>query len=135
MEKNFGNLLYINIKPDNKQKRKRNFGIDLARIIAMYFLINHHVIFHGGPISGTKVLSFENNLLLFLNIILSSGVNIFGMISGFVGFHSHKFSNLIYLLLQTLFYNYGIAFFFLKTKPNIVKDIKYFIYPTFISCY
>lgn len=57
------------------------------------------------------------------------------MISGFVGFHSHKFSNLLYLLLQTFFYNYGIAFCFIKVKPRIVKDLNYFIYPMFISWY
>ena len=59
----------------------------------------------------------------------------FGMISGFVGFHSHKYSNLIYLLIQTFLYNYGIAFYFKKTRPKFVKDLNKYLYPVFITDY
>ena len=107
----------------------------MARIFSILFIINHHIIYHGGPLFKTKLLSFKNDLLLFLNTIFCSGVNIFGMISGFVGFHSHKYSNLIYLFLQTFIYNFGIALYFHKTKPNIVKDLYIFVYPLFISDY
>ena len=109
--------------------------IEIARIIAILFIINHHILFHGGPLSGTKLLSFEYNLLLFFNTLFCSGVNIFGMISGFIGFKSHKFSNLIYYLLQTSLYNFSIAFIFKKIKPKTVKDLNYYLYPLFISDY
>ena len=118
-----------------KKKRKRNFGIDVGRIISMIFLINHHIIHHGGPLFKTKLLSFDNNLLIYLNTLFSSGVNIFGMISGFVGFHGHNYSNLIYLLFQTFIYNYVIAFFYHSVKPNYIKDLRNFLYPLFISHY
>lgn len=101
----------------------------------MLFIINHHIIYHGGPLFNSKILSGKNNFLLFLNVIFCSGVDTFGMISGYVGFYSHKYSNLIYLLLQTAFYNYGIALCFKKTKPNIVQDLNHFLYPLFISDY
>ena len=116
-------------------KNKRNFGIDFGRILAMLFIINHHIIYHGGPLFNTKVLSFDNDLLIFLNTLCCSGVNIFGMISGFVGFHSHKYTNLFYLLFETFFYNFGIAFFFKKTKVGIVNDLINFLFPLFISDY
>ena len=118
-----------------KKKNHRYIGIDLARILSMYFIINHHIIYHGGPLFLTNVLTFKHQLLTFLNTIFCSGVNIFGMISGFIGFHSHKYSNLIYLLLQTFLYNFCIAFFYKKKKPNIVKDLTRFLYPLFISDY
>ena len=118
-----------------EQKRNRHFGIDIARIIAIILIINHHILFHGGPLFHTKNLSFEKYLFIYFNYIFTSGVNIFGMISGFVGFPSHKFSNLIYLLFQTFFYNYGIAFYFKKTKPKYVHDLRRFLYPLFISDY
>ena len=130
-EKTIISLLSFKVEKNNK----RNLGIDFARILSMFFIINHHIIYHGGPLFKTNILSIENNLLLLFNTIFCSGVNIFGMISGYVGFHSHKFSNLIYLLLQTFFYNYGIAFYFKKTKPNTVKDLNHFLYPLFISDY
>ena len=139
----FENNVHINNKKEldissfdmQNQKLKRNYGIDIARIVSMFLLINHHIMYHGGPMFGTKILSFENNLLLFLNTIFSSGVNVFGMISGFVGYHSHKYSNLIYLLLQTSMYNYFIPFCFNLIKPNIIKDLNHFLYPVFISSY
>ena len=137
IENNFQNIFNTKNKSNisTNIRKKRNYGIDLARIFSMFFLINHHIIYHCGPMFGTKILSFENNLLLYLNSIFCSGVNIFGMISGYVGFYSYNYSKLIYLLLQTSFYNFGIAFYYKKAKPNIVKDLKYFLFPVFISSY
>ena len=138
-----GSLINLNIYNNEKkeyslnkdQRNKRNFGIDILRILAIFFIINHHIIYHGGILFKTKILSFNNSILIFLNTLFCSGVNIFGMISGFVGFHSHKYSNLIYLLFQTFFYNYWIAFLFQKTRPSIVKDLYHYLFPLFISDY
>ena len=44
-------------------KKKRHYGIDIARILAIFFIINHHILFHGGPMNQTKLLSDDNNLL------------------------------------------------------------------------
>ena len=82
-----------------------------------------------------KIHSFNSYLYLYFNTIFCSGVNIFGMISGFVGFNSHKYSNLMYLLLQTFIYNYLIAFYFKKTRPYVVNDLNHYLYPIFISDY
>ena len=118
-----------------ENKKKRNLGIDFARILAIFFIINHHIIYHGGPLFKSKFLSVDNNILLFFNTLFCSGVNIFGMISGFVGFSTHKFSNLFYLLIQTFCYNYGIAFYFKITKKIMIGNLKRYIYPLFLSNY
>ena len=118
----------------NKQIQ-RNYGIEIARIISIYFIINHHILYHGGPLFKSKILSSENNLYIFFITIFNSGVNIFGMISGFVGFRTHKFSNLLHLLIQTFLYNYGIAYYFYKTRPHYVNNLNYFLYPLFIVDY
>ena len=120
---------------NEKRKQKRNLGIDIARIIAIFFIINHHIIYHGLPLKITKDMLFANKLLLFLNTIFSSGVNIFGMISGFVGFRSYKYSNLIYLLFQTSSYNFFIRLYFQKTKANMQLDYYHLLYPVFMSGY
>lgn len=137
MKNKFKNLIKCNLMTDSSKSKikKRNLGIDLARIISMIFIINHHIMYHGGPLFGTKVESFEKKILLFLNTIFCSGVNIFGMISGFVGFHNHRYSNLIYLLFQTSLYNYIIAYIIKIKKPNIAEDLERFKYPLFISNY
>ena len=126
----------ISFLPTNqKQIQKRNFGIDIVRILSMLFIINLHIIYHGGLLFGAKILTFKYNLFLFFVTLFSSGVDIFGMISGFVGFHSHKYSNLIYLLFETFLYNFGIAYAFKKKNPNSVKDLSLYLYPLFISNY
>jgi len=133
---NLRNQLKYNFFIQHKEStNKRNLGLDFGRILAIFFIINHHIIFHGGPLFKTKVLSLENNILIFLNTIFCSGVNIFGMISGFVGFHSHKFSNLFYLTFETFFYNFGIALFLKKINVGKVNDLIAFIFPLFISDY
>ena len=128
-----------NIKSIDKKspetKIKRHYGIDTARILAIYFIISHHILFHGGPMSKTKLLSYDNNLLMYFNTIFCSGVDMFGMISGFVGYHSHKYSKLLYLLFETFLYNYGIAYYFKRTKRYHVNDLNKYLYPLFISEY
>lgn len=114
---------------------QRNYGIDLARIISMLLIINHHIIYHGGPFSKTKKYSIEYKFLVFYNLICCSGVNVFGMISGCVCSFSYKFSNLYYLLFLTFFYNITIALLFYYFHPYLKLDIKYFLYPLFISDY
>jgi surface polysaccharide O-acyltransferase-like enzyme len=83
------------------KKNNRNYGIDLVRIISMILIINHHIIFHGGPLFKTQIFSLEHKIFIFLNVLCVSGVNSFGLISGCIGFHSYKFSNLFYLLFTT----------------------------------
>jgi len=129
------NIIKSKDQKNIETKKKRHYGIDIARILAMYFIVNLHIIFHGGIMSQMKLLFRENNLFIYFETILCSGVDIFGMISGFVGFHSHKYSNLIYLLIQTFSYNYGIAYYFKVTKPSYVQDLNHFLYPLFISDY
>lgn len=121
---------------NNINEKKRNYGIDLLRIISMLFIINHHIIFHGGFLSKTKRFSFEFNIFIFLNIICCSGVNIFGMISGFVGFNKYKYSNLLYLLFVTFFYSIFLVLIFKIIYPkSIIIDIKQYLIPIFVTDY
>ena len=130
-------IIEDNKKSDKSANNKisRHYGIDFGRIIAMFFIINHHIIYHGGPLFRTPKMSKEYKTMLFLNIISISGVNIFGMISGFVGFHSHKYSNLLNILFITFFYNFGIALFLKNYWIKLRIDIKKFLYPVFLTDY
>lgn len=128
---NNGKFLLNNDNP----KKMRNYGIDLARIISMFYIVSSHIIYQGGPLFHVKKLSFEHKGHLLLKIIYSSGVNIFGMISGFVGLYSHKYSNLFYHLITTIFYNFLIAKLFKKFSPNLINNIILYLNPIFNSNY
>lgn len=142
MEKNLYKDEQLKIIPDNKNKENniikkkiRNYGIDLARIISMILIINHHIIYHGGPFHRTSPSSNLYQLLVFYNLICCSGVNIFGMISGCVCSISYKYSNLFYLLFLTFFYNIIIALLFYIFQPHLITDFTFFLYPIIISDY
>ena len=117
------------------KKKNRNYGIDLARIISMFYIVSSHIIYQGGPLFNIKILSLVHKEHLFLKIIYSSGVNIFGMISGFVGIYSHKYSNLFYHLITTIFYNFLIALLFKYFRPNLINNVIIYLNPIFNSNY
>jgi hypothetical protein len=52
------------------------------------------------------------------------GVNGFGIISGIVGHKRHKFSNLIFIWIETFFYSTTISFYnYIKYKTLERKEI------------
>lgn len=130
------NLNTEEINQHLSKKKSRHHGIDLVRIVANILIINHHIIYHGGPLFKSPKNSKELKFFVFLNIICCSGVDIYGMISGFVGFHIHKYSNLFYILITTCFYSYGIAYFlknyYLKLR---VVNLNHYLYPVFVTDY
>lgn len=122
-------IIYTKNNIQNKIKKNiRNYGIDLARIISIFFIVSLHLIYQGGPLFYTKKLSFEHKAHLILKIIYSSGVNLFGMISGCIGY-THKYSNLFYHLITSFFYNIIIAIIFKYFFPGLIKDIRIYLYP------
>jgi len=130
------NILEYEYKTKNLfKKNNRNYGIDLVRILSMILIINHHIIFHGGPLFKTKIFSLEHKIFIFLNVISVSGVNTFGLISGCIGFHSYKFSNLFYLLFTTFLYSITISHLFKYFKPKLVEKYSQHIYTLFITDY
>ena len=131
------NIIFLEYENKNQKikRNKRNYGIDLVRIISMILIINHHIIYHGGPLFNTQKFSLEHKIFIFLNTICVSGVNAFGLISGCVGFHSHKFSNLFYLLFTTYLYSIIISHLFKYFKPTLKGNYYKIIYTLFITDY
>ena len=89
------------------EKQERNYGIDLLRIVSMFMVVMLHVIGHaGGMASSQPFLSVKGELIWALEIACYCAVNCYALISGYVGVKAkHKYSNLIYLWLQVLFYS------------------------------
>ena len=97
-------------------KKERNPGIDFGRIVCMYAIVLHHILFFGGI---DKYSQYKE--LRILNLATFWHVDGFIFISGYIGHKTTKYSNLFYLWCCTLFYSIGITLYFSKFKPHIYK--------------
>lgn len=98
-----------------KNNNVRNPNIDFIRIIGMLAIVIQHLLYHGGAI-----IKFNRyNEIKFLYISSLWHVSSFGIISGMIGNKSHKYSNLIYLWITTVFYS--IVFYRLSFIKKIEK--------------
>lgn len=86
-------------------KKERNYGIDLLRLVSMFMVVILHVLGYGGALSSVEDFTLKGELLWGLEILCFGAVNMYAIISGYVGYKSsHKWSNIIYLCLQTAFF-------------------------------
>lgn len=87
------------------QTMKRNYGIDLLRMAAMFFVAALHIIGIGGVITGSELLSGQFLTAQFLRIAMLCAVNCYALISGFVGWDKKpKLSGLAMLWLKAVFF-------------------------------
>ena len=118
----------LKINPNNKI---RNPGIDFLRILGMIDIVAYHITINAKLYE--KYNKYSKYLKL-VEVLTKWHISTFGVISGIVGYKSHKYSNLLYLWLSAVFYSL-LNHFFVKTfypdkvRPN-VKLIKYF-FPVF----
>ena len=88
---------------------ERLYGIDLLRAFAMFFVVILHVCGQGGILSRCAKGSSAHAVAWFLECAAYPAVNIFGLISGFVGTSSpsgerFKPSRMVFIWLRTVFY-------------------------------
>lgn len=92
---------------------KRNYGIDLLRILCIFGVVVLHILGHGKVL---ETVYTPNGFALswLLEIIAYPAVNCFVLISGFVGYRAEKYypklRNLLYLFITVLFYSIVICF-------------------------
>lgn len=102
---------------------KRNYGIDLLRIVSMFMVVILHILGCGG-ILGAEGSSFSLQAAAWLlEIMCFCAVNCYAMISGYVGIDSKfRISNLLQLWLQGLFYTVLITLLFAIFAPQYLGD-------------
>lgn len=101
---------------------QRNLGVDFLRILSMYMVVILHILGQGGVLEHTSWLSGQYITAWGLEIAAYCAVNCFGLISGYVGYESKfRWSKLISLWLQVLFFSLGITCFFAIAVPGSVS--------------
>ncbi len=89
----------------------RNYGIDLLRLVSMFFVVVLHALGQSGILMASEE-SWAYRAGWFLAIFCFGAVNMFALISGYVGFREErrplKWKGLIRLWAQAVFYGVGI---------------------------
>lgn len=115
-------------KPVSSQ---RNYGIDLLRLVAVFYVALIHTITLGGLFRATTPLSYQELTCRMLLIISFCCVNIFGIISGYVGYREplkeQNYLGYFPVWFTVVFYGFGFTciyqFFFPETSVFFVKSL------------
>ena len=107
-----------------KKVKVRNAGIDMIRIASMYSIIVHHILVHGRAIR--KYNKYRE--LVLMNIISFWHVSTYALISGYIGYKSNKYSNLLYLLFWVILYNASITYYLNRFRPEFKTGKVNYIY-------
>ena len=101
---------------------KWNYGIDLLRIIAMVMIPILHILGQGGILENAVPLSGRYMVAWLLEISCYCAVNVYGMISGYVGYRQpHNYARLLQLYFQVAFYTIIVSVLFRIWKPEMVS--------------
>lgn len=101
----------------------RNYGIDFLRILSTYMIVVLHILGQGGILSRLTPGSVPYNSAWFLETASYCVVNCYALISGYVGYGSKfKFSRLLLLWFQIIFYTVGFTAFFSLTHPEFISS-------------
>ena len=121
------NIDSIKLNIHSKNEKKRNYGIDLLRIMAMFMVITVHI----GTYSDFKkrkdlLLKKKRYYLYFIWLWGLKCNTIFGLIAGYVGLNSrNKLSSILYLIITTNIYSIIIEFMTIKKNKLQYKNYQY----------
>lgn len=117
---------------ESYSNKKRNYGIDLFKMLATIKIVILHFNLH------SKLVYINHSSHKFkevwcLEILSFWGVDGFGLISGFVGYKKHKFSNLLYIWIEVLFYSVFLSLILFFTKEISYKEVIFSFFPILIK--
>lgn len=102
---------------------KRNYGLDLLRMLSMFMIVNLHVLGNGGAmirISGQESTYYA---AWFLETCAYCAVDLYGLISGYVGVDSkYRPARILELWFQVFFYSAGITLFYRILAPGLLAE-------------
>ena len=108
----------------------RNYGVDFLRILSMFFVIILHCLGKGGVLDAAQPGTIQYASAWFLETFAYCTVNIFGLISGYVGYSDvpkkTKYSSWILMWLQVVFYGVVLTGVFELIMPEAVSKKDFF---------
>ena len=119
----------------NVVEKPRNYGIDCLRIISMMMVVVLHILGQGGVL-GDSVRSVSHyQSAWFLEIACYCAVNVYGLISGYVGYgKAHNMAGFIRYYLQVIFYTiittvlFGLVYHEMISGGKLLETIFPFAY-------
>ena len=116
----------------------RIIGIDILRIVAMAMIVILHCFNVGGILSGVNKESFNYYFYYFIFICVFCGVNLYALTTGYLCVCSrHKFSRIINLWIEVIFWSIIIAtiFFVLPQYHVSLWDYIFSFFPLLSNRY
>ena len=108
----------------------RNYGVDLLRILSMFYVIILHCLGKGGILDAAEEGTALYASAWFMEAWAYCAVNIFGMISGYVGYSDTpkktKYSTWMLMWLQVVFYGAATTVAFQLILPDAVTKKDFF---------
>lgn len=102
--------------------RQRSAGIDLLRILSAFYILLLHVLGWGGLYGSTAEGSTQQAVSRLLYLWGFCGVNIYGLISGYVGYSETEkpipWKSLLRLWAEVVFYDVALTLLTLWLRPD-----------------
>lgn len=117
---NLNNQIKSDKKKNNNMQRilQRNYGIDLLKILSMINIINIHINNHTNQLK-LDIRNPKYKPVFRLEAFSFFPVNVFGLVSGIIGYKKYKFINIIYIWFEYFFYSVFLTMFlYYKSLSN-----------------
>lgn len=102
---------------------KRNYGVDLLRIVSMFLVVLLHVLGQGGILGSTEAGSANFKTAWLLEAAAFCAADCYALISGYVGVGAkHKYANILNLYLEVIFYTILITLGFKYYMPEVLTE-------------
>lgn len=115
---------------------KRNYGIEIGRIITMVMVMVLHILGQGGILSRLGLATVSGQVAVLLEYLSIVAVNVFGLITGYVMINGHwRFQKILKLWIQVITTSWLVLaclFFFIDIS---IKDALSMIFPTLFNQY
>ena len=118
-----------------KKTAPRNYGIDLLRILAAFYVVILHSLGHGGAMKAAARGSHQYMVIGFLEIWAYCAVDLFALISGYVGYSPKekklRLSRYFDLWLEVVFYCIIPSLIILVAVPGTItgRDVLKGLFP------
>jgi len=113
-------------------KEKRNYALDLLRIICMLMIVRLHAGSHGELLSVAKRMDVYTLWGWWIQIICAVAVNVFVLISGYyLSVQKFRMSRILRLIIETVFYSWTIYIVLLVSGivPLSIREVIYSLFP------